>query len=271
MVTNHQSPITNHQMDFFEFTPAFVEQFLLVFFRISGLVIFAPIFGSKMLPAMLKIGMSLILAIILFPLLPKENFQPTGETYAFALMVFRELSIGFIIGFAAQLVFTGIQIGGELIGFEMGYNVINVIDPQGSHAVPIISQFQNILATFCFLAIGGHHFLLQALVNSFEEIQIATFQYPPMFGKHLIKMFSFVFVIAIKISAPTMAALFITDVVLAIIARAAPQVDVFMMSFPLKIAVGLLALAASLQIFSYVLQQLFRQMQTDISLLLIGN
>jgi len=92
-----------------------------------------------------------------------------------------------------------------------------------------------------------------------------------MFGKHLIKMFSFVFVIAIKISAPTMAALFITDVVLAIIARAAPQVDVFMMSFPLKIAVGLLALAASLQIFSYVFQQLLRQMQTDISLLLLGN
>ena len=265
-------------MDFFEITPAVVEQFLLVFFRISGLVIFAPIFGSRMLPAMLKIGMSLILAIILFPILPKESFQPTGETYAFALMVFRELSIGFIIGFAAQLVFTGIQIGGELIGFEMGYNVINVIDPQGSHAVPIISQFQNILATFCFLAIGGHHFLLQALVKSFEEIHIATFQYPPdfvgtgpMFGKHLIKMFSFVFVIAIKISAPTMAALFITDIILAIISRAAPQVDVFMLSFPLKIAVGLLALAASLQIFSYVLQQLFRQMETDISLLLIGN
>ena len=158
----------------------------------------------------------------------------------------------------------------------MGFGMANVIDPLSSLQVPLIAQFQYLLAALIFLCIDGHHWLLQAIAASFKVISFSevlsstnsVLLHPVKAAVFLVEMFRDIFIIAIKISAPTMVALFLTSVALGILARAVPQINIFILGFPIKIAVGLLSLATSLPLFVYVLQGLFLNMREDISALL---
>lgn len=171
---------------------------------------------------------------------------------------------GVIIGYSARFVFAGIDLAGQLIGIQMGFGIVNIIDPKQETQLSIIAQFQGLLAILIFLSLNGHHWLLLALAKSFETIPLSGFAYSQPALAILFKMSGDIFVVAFKISAPVMVALFLTNVTLGVLAKAIPQIHVFMMSFPLTIAVGLLSLAASLQMLGYLLPQIFIKMQNDI-------
>ncbi|MFQ6114846.1 MAG: flagellar biosynthetic protein FliR [bacterium] len=256
-----------------------ISVFLLILFRISAFLLSAPIFGSAYVPARAKIGLSLALSVILLPIVEKGNFSPPKELLTYGIVVFREVMVGVIIGYSARLVFAGIDFAGQVIGLQMGFGIANIIDPKYETQISVIAQFQGLVAILIFLCINGHHWLLQALAKSFETIPLSGFAVSPL-GRPLLfayseeavaillKMSSDIFVVAFKIGAPVIVALFLTNVTLGVLTKAVPRMNVFFMSFPLTIIIGLLSLAASLQVLGYLLPKLFHQMQNDIATLI---
>jgi flagellar biosynthetic protein FliR len=161
----------------------------------------------------------------------------------YGLMVVSQMMIGFVIGFIIALIFTAFQLAGEFFSFQMGFGITEVFDPLSQIEVPLVGQFQYLLAILVFLAINGHHLLITALYQSFEVIPIFNFSDVAkiqQLGISLTKLFSNTFMIALKIAFPIMATMLVVAFVLGLLAKASPQMNVFMVGFPLQIGIGLL-------------------------------
>ena len=255
-------------MDVFNFSVEQFQSFLLATMRVGAIFMTAPIFGSKNLPVQLKIGLILLTAIVLFPLLRSMDFIFPSHVISFGLAMGAEVIIGAIIGFSVRLIFSAIQLAGQLIGFQMGFAIVNVMDPQTSAHISIIAQFKNIVATLVFLSVNAHHLFVQAIVSSFRLVPPMNFNFSPSLMESILGLTNKVFIIAIKIGAPLIAALLFASVVLGLIARTVPQINIFIVGFPLKIAVGLIGLGLSMPIFCFFLRRIFEGIWGDISLLL---
>jgi flagellar biosynthetic protein FliR len=158
--------------------------------------------------------------------------------------------------------------GGSLIGMQIGFGLVNVIDPQSGQEVSVIGTLQFLLAMLFFLAVNGHHIIISSIFDSFKIIPPGGVQFSSSAGEKIIQMIAASFVIAIKIAAPLMVTLFLTDIALAIIARTIPQMNVFIVGFPLKIGVGFLMLVFTLPLFSLILERLFTNLDLDVGWLI---
>lgn len=244
-----------------------VQAAVLVFIRIGAILITAPLFGSRNVPLTLKAGLSLVLALAIFPVVGFKEVCFTSIPSLLSAMV-GEVLIGVIIGFTARLLFAAVQLAGELVGFQMGFGIVNVIDPHTSTQFSIIAQFQNIITLLVYLALDAHYWFILAISNSFELIQPLGFCFTNSLMEAIIGLSCDMFVIATKVAAPIMAVLLFTSVALGLIARTVPQMNIFIVGFPLKLAIGLLGVGFSLPLLSYLLRNLFQRMGDDIVLLM---
>jgi len=250
--------------DFLNYTDTFVLYFL-VFVRISGIIFTAPFFGSAIIDVRLKIFFSLILAVVVFYTVPKISFENVN-TILLMLIIVKELLIGIMTGFLGRLLFVGVEFGGQVIGFQMGFEIVNVIDPQTNSQVSIIAQFQNIVMILIFLAIGGHRLIIESIAKSFFVVPVGTFVIPQTANFYLVKIFSEIFVIALKIVAPVFVTLLVTHVVMGIIARLVPQINILIVGFPIQIAAGLIIIIFSMTyfytVFEIIMYDFFRNILT---------
>ncbi len=237
--------------------------FLLTTFRIGGLFIAAPILGHSSIPMMVKIPLSLILGYFIFPYASAQPLVMEPGLMPLLTLAVREFLFGLVIGFLFQIIFLGVEFGGGLIGYQIGFAMVNIIDPTTSANVPIIGQFKILIATLIFLLINGHHVMLQALFDSFKLVPLGRVSLTPVALTEVMKFAGAAFTVGIKVSAPVIVTLFITDVCLGIIARTMPQMNILVVGFQVKIGVGLLILAISLPVFNYVFTQLFSRMSMD--------
>lgn len=244
------------------------QQFLMVLFRVSSFLFLVPLFGSPNLPATLKIGLAFALTLVFVPILPppKIHLLAAGQTLVLALG--RELLLGGAMALVVRLIFAGVELAGQFLGYQMGFSMVNLIDPQTSEQVSIIGQFQNFLALMIFLAIDGHHLLIRALMRSFELVAPLEVHLSNGLVSTLVSLSSHLFVLAVKISAPAMVALFLANLALGLMARMVPQMNVFMVNVPLTIALGLLVMGLSLPFFSQLLIEAFHRLEGDFYLLL---
>ena len=226
--------------------------FLLVLLRVGSVLAVAPIFGHRIYLGRAKVGLALMVSFIAFPLVADSGLQVSEGFFPYALMMVSEVVMGLVLGFAVLLLFIGIQFAGQLAGLQMGFGIVNVIDPQSSEHVSIIGQFLNILAILIVLTVDGHHLILQGLVHSFEVVPLGGVELKEEIIEKIIVLSNEVFVIAIKISTPILIALFLISVAMGILARTVPQMNVFIVGFPVQLAVGMAVLIASLPLF-YVL------------------
>jgi flagellar biosynthetic protein FliR len=233
--------------------------FLLVLTRISGVFFLAPIFGSSNIPTQVKIGLSLMTSLVVLPFIA-GNVSPNMHIVDFALLLAKELTVGAIIGFTATLVFMGILLAGQIIDIQMGFGMVNVVDPLSNISVSIMGQFKNLLAMLVFLAINGHHFLFTALTKSFEIVPLTTFELTPSITENFIGMVVNMFVIGLKIGGPAIGVLLITDFALGIIARTVPQMNVFIVGMPLKITIGFITIISMLSLLLIYFSQIMGQM-----------
>lgn len=230
----------------FVITPERVTHFMLVVARLGGVVIAAPLFGHQGVPLRVRAAMTLAVAIGIAGFVPIGSAAVIRDALSFTGVVLMELATGAMFGMAAQLIFTGVLLGGQLAGIHMGLGLARVIDPRTNlQATPIALWFEFV-ALQVFLSMDGHHLLIRALMRSFELI-------PP--GQlHLtaasVGMFSGwvggAFEIAAHIAAPVVGGLIIADTAMGLLARAIPQLNVFIMGFAIKIGMGFLILSASL-------------------------
>lgn len=252
---------------FLDISVAQFQIILLIFVRTIGIIALAPVFGHRTIANQAKAGLALALALFIFPATPTTQIV-TANLLPYFFLVVRELIMGMMFGFVTKLVFIAVQFAGEIIGIDIGFGIVNVIDPISSEQISIIGTFKNLIALIIFLMIDGHHTILQALASSFKMVPLGGIQFNELLAQGLISMTATVFVMAIKIAAPVITALFLTSVALGIIARTVPQMNVFIVGFPLKIGVGMVMLAFSLPIFHVVLIKFFGEMGNNLSILL---
>ncbi|MCK5508363.1 MAG: flagellar biosynthetic protein FliR [Desulfobacterales bacterium] len=250
-----------------------LQIFFLIFLRVGAIIMFIPVFGTRNVPVLFKAGLAFSVSILLFPILKLDNIPFTTGAISFAIGITGEIMLGVIIGFSVKLIFAGIQLAGQLAGFQMGLAIANVMDPITSAQVSVIAQFNNLFAMLIFLTINAHHMFLRALVESFRLIPPFDVQFSNPLIEHLISLSGNIFIIAIKIGAPVIVALLFTSAAFGLMARTVPQMNIFLVAMPLKIVVGLLFLAFALPYAVLFLKQIFNESGRDILLLLraMGN
>lgn len=243
------------------------QVFLLVFLRTLGVLAVAPIFGHRAVISQSKAGFAFALALVLFPSTP-VTMAVTTDLAPYVLGAVKEILLGMMFGFVAKLVFVAVQFAGEIIGIDIGFGVVNVIDPLSAEQISIIGTFKNLIAMVTFLMIDGHHILLQALAESLAMVPLGGVQLTELLAQGLVEMTSKVFGMAIKLAAPVVVSLFLTSVALGIMARTMPQMNVFIVGFPLKIAVGMGMMAMTLPLFQTILIKMFYELGPNLSILL---
>jgi len=242
-------------MGIFDLNYAEIETFFFVFFRVGTMFLFVPILGSRQIPTQMKIGLALIMSIAIFPVVQSTMSSPPSRgVFELGTYLFGEITIGFAIGYTARLIFTAVQIAGTIIDFQMGFGVVNVIDPQTESSVSVTAQFQNILAILLFLTLDAHHIIIQAVTQSFFLIDISQIHLGASAPELILNFFASSFAVAVRIAAPAMAILFFIAVGLGLVARTVPQMNVFIVGFPLQIGIGLIMVGISMSFFSIIIQ-----------------
>jgi flagellar biosynthesis protein FliR len=220
------------------FSPSEVLRFAIVLLRISGIVIFAPFFSSQSIPYQIRIAFSLMAAIVVMPSLPMQALPVEFGLGSIVAVFLSEVMFGLILGFAANLIFAGMQFAGQIVSFQLGFSLINLIDPQTNVESPAFSFFHNYIGLMFFLLINGHHWFLLAVNESFQVMPVGGMHLQAPLVDHLIRMSSQILVIGLRIAGPVLAVSIITDVVMGVIGRAAPHVNILIVGMPLKILVG---------------------------------
>ena len=247
-------------MGILDLAPVEYERFLFVMFRVGALILFIPILGSGQVPNRIKIGFILFISIAVFPMVRTTPMPEPEGLFELVVYLFSEITIGLAVAYSARLLFTAVQIAGTVIDFQMGFGVVNVIDPQTETQVSITAQFQNIIAILIFLAADAHHIIIGAIVESFFLINPSQIDFSTFTPEIILVLFKATFVTAVKIAAPIMAILFFISVGLGLVARTVPQMNVFIVGFPLQIGVGLLMVGLSMSFFSIVFQGQLEQL-----------
>lgn len=250
---------------------AYIPNWLLIFCRVSSFVMIAPVFSTRGLPAQWKVGLSAVLAFLAFaPAGMGEH--PAEFDWLYIVSILREILVGLLLGFAAYLFFTAVQIAGAFIDIQMGLGLANVIDPMTGAQSPIIGNFKFILAMLLFLSFNGHHLLIDGLIRSYEWIPLSGELFARIYEgrihEFLIRTFMTVFTLALQMAAPLVVAMFLTDIGLGILSKTAPQFNVFVVGVPIKLLVGILLLLLIIPGFITLFQQLFASMFDSLSQLI---
>jgi flagellar biosynthesis protein FliR len=245
-----------------------VYKMMLLMFRTGALLSTVPIFGHQSIPRILRVWLIMLLAVMLLPASSLAGYEPPATLFHLVTVILGELAIGFTMGFAIIVFFSAVQFAGHFIGLEMGLAVANVMDPMSAGQISIIGEFYYLVSILIFLMIDGHHMVIEALAQSFRVIPIAGGSFPPALGSYISSLTFNVFVLAVKLSAPIVITLFIVNIVLGIVARTVPQMNVFIVGFPLAIAVGLIMIYFSMPFFKDVLVYAFNALGGDISRLI---
>ena len=236
--------------------------FLLILLRVSALLIVAPIFGHRLFLARAKVGLAVMVSMVIFPIV--DRFDVPVGFLPYAVMMVGEVIMGLVIGYAVLLLFIGIQFAGQLAGLQMGFGIVNVIDPASHDQVSIIGQFLNILAILLMLTLDGHHTILNGLMTSFDAVPLGGVVLKAPVAHKMIALTAEVFVIAIKVSAPIMIALFLISTAMGVLARTVPQMNVFIVGFPVQLAVGMSVLMAALPLFQILIERALKLLERDV-------
>jgi flagellar biosynthetic protein FliR len=237
--------------------------FIMIFIRCTTLLSLAPVLGHVSVPAQVKAALGLFMAMVLYPLMAAKHPDMDLRMLPMAIMGVQEALTGMVIGFAMSLVFAGVRVGGELIGFDLGLSIATAFDPDtGSNN--IVGAFLYLALLLVFILINGHHFVLQAMVLSYDVIPLGGFSVNGPMAEQLLRMTGIMFVVGLKCAAPIIVASFLMNVALAILSRVAPQVNVFIVSFPVKIGVGVLVLMAAAPLLVYAFKNLLTGFEEDI-------
>jgi flagellar biosynthetic protein FliR len=227
-------------MDIAAITANQIQAFILIFIRIVTMVALMPVLGSQNIPTQIKIGLAFVIAVVIYPAVIHNGFPafPTN-TGIFIVMLIKESFTGIIIGYVASLLFTIIQFAGYLVDSLAGFTFVELVDPSSDSSVSVFGQFNIIIFTVMFLLFNGHYFLLLAIQKSFEVIPLLGAHIP--IGKmmpFLIKAVGSIFVLGFKFAAPVYVTLLLTQVSMGVVAKTAPQINVYFVGIPLNIIIA---------------------------------
>jgi flagellar biosynthesis protein FliR len=223
-----------------------LQMFFLVFLRTGAFLMALPLVNSPSVPVFFRIGLTFVVSLLLFPVLNLGPLPFLADAFSLAVAAAGEILLGLLAGMSIRLVFEGVQLAGQLMGYQMGMAIAEVLDPATEDQVAMLAQFLSLMATLIFLIINGHHGFIRTLVQSYELVPPLGFHVNGPVLEGLVRLTAEMFIIGLKAGAPVVVALMLGTVAFGLVARAAPQMNIFVVSMPLSIAVGLIFLGMSL-------------------------
>lgn len=235
---------------------ALITAWIWPFIRIASLTMTAPVFGTRTVPTRIRLGVAMVLTLVIAPNAPP---MPAVEPFSGAgLMVTgHQVLIGLSLGFALRLVLVVLEVGGQLIAHLTGLGFASLVDPQSGVDVPVVSQFYIILATLMFLSLDGHLLMIQLLADSFVSLPVGMEGVGKAGLWSLAGQASWIFSSAVLMALPAIGALLTVNIAFGVMARAAPQLNIFAVGFPVTLVFGLLVVLFTLPVILDQLEGLF--------------
>ncbi|ETR73015.1 MAG: Flagellar biosynthetic protein fliR [Candidatus Magnetoglobus multicellularis str. Araruama] len=225
-----------------------LKSFLLVLLRVSVILFMMPIFGAKRIPNPIKAGIAFAISLAILPAVTPDPAIFPQTAWEFAFIVLCEIIVGTILGMIVNVFFMGIQMAGHMAGLQMGFAIATIFDPNSGVQSSMVSQLGYWVALIVFLVLDGHYLLILSIKNSFDIIQFGQLSLQKELYNPVLTLASQLFVLAVKVGAPTIAALMFVDVGFGLTAKVSPQMNILIVALPLKIAVGLTFFGISLQL-----------------------
>lgn len=242
---------------------------LLILARVGALVMTAPLFGHALLPVRVRLGIALALTVVLVGIVPAPETRPQSLMELGGAVVL-EVALGGALGAVAQFVFAGAQIGGQLAGVQMGFGFATLIDPQSQAQVTVVAELQQLLVLLLFLTLDMHHVLVAALVDSFQVAPLGAVVLGGAGLHQAVAMAGDLFVLGLRVAAPVMLVLLLANMGLGVIARTVPQLNVFVIGFPVNVGVGLFVMGAALPFTVRLLAARFDMLEPGLGNLVQG-
>jgi flagellar biosynthetic protein FliR len=235
---------------------AIITGLLTIAVRLSGLMLFAPFFGSTVIPPRVKAGLVMALTLLLFPTVGKDI--GTYTLIEWPLLVFREFLIGAGMGIATNLAFEATQLAGQIVGLQMGYSLVNLIDPQTMVDTTVVSVFYQSIVMLIFLHMDVHYWLLRAIGDSFLYLPPSAGHLSGLFTLAVLNTCGRVFGLGVQIAAPVLAATLVTDILLGLLSKASSQLPVMLLGPAVKTILGVLVLITTLKYWPDFFHRLFQ-------------
>ena len=256
-------------MDIFDLVQNHAAVFLLMLTRITGIFIVSPFFGSINIPKYIRVGAALFMSVTFFPAVNNmtvAKFPSMLIAYAAAVLV--ELFVGWLIGFVAYVTLAAINMAGKVMDMQVGFSIVNVMDPTSGQQSPLIGSFLYNLGIIILLVTNGHYMILSALVESFRAVPIMGMQGNLALTDLMINFTNGIFATGVKIAMPVTFAIMLTNVSLGILARTMPQLNIFVVGIPLQIIIGMFVLIIVIPFYILFLDVLFNEVYGNISVVL---
>ncbi|MBF0118084.1 MAG: flagellar biosynthetic protein FliR [Desulfobacterales bacterium] len=237
-------------MEILNFSPDEIKLFILVLIRVSIILSFFPIIASPLIPDTIKAGLYLVFSILIMSAVKVNIAKFPIHRVDVLILIFSEAVIGLSLGFAIRFFIAAVQMAAQIIGFQMGYTMINVIDPQSGTQISILEQIGYWVVLLFFLQLNGHNLFLASVIESFDLINIGTIVFKRELLTEMIRLSSDIFTIAIKIGSPTIAALLFINVAFGLVAKFEPKMNILLTAFPVPIIVGLIFFGFTLELLS---------------------
>lgn len=229
--------------------------FLAISVRVSGLMLFAPFFGSISVPPQVKAALVVAITIVLYPVLSPRILGL--DLSHWPVFVFWDLLIGATIGIATNLIFDAVQMAGQVLSVQMGFSLVTLIDPQTQADSTVVAMFHQTIAMLIFLRLDVHLWLLGAIGKSFQILPLGSGHLTSAFTLGAVRAGGAVFVLGLQIAAPVFSATLLSDIALGLLGRASPNMPLMLLGPPLKTLLGLAILFAALKYWPILMQRWF--------------
>ncbi|NLA74554.1 MAG: flagellar type III secretion system protein FliR [Deltaproteobacteria bacterium] len=214
-----------------------LEGFFWILVRVGTLFFLLPLFGARNIPSLWKAGLSFVVAIVLTPVVPApQNLPVSGPEIILGIAA--EVLMGLILAITIRMFMAAAEMAGQFMSFQMGFSMASAIDPQTGAQSNVLTQFIYIFTLLLFFSMDGHHMFIRVMANSFYSVPINSISFKSAIANELIRAGSSMFLLGLKIAAPILVALFLSNLCLGIIARTVPQVNILMVGFPVNLSIG---------------------------------
>ncbi|MDR3277752.1 MAG: flagellar biosynthetic protein FliR [Oscillospiraceae bacterium] len=233
--------------------------FVLLLFRVSGLIFASPVFGRTILPARVKIGLIAAIAFLFFTIFPPTVIE-YSTLFGFVLIAAEELLMGIALAFVTNIFFALTFIGGQLIDMQIGFGIANVYDPQNNTQIPMIGNVLNTVLLLVFFGVDGHLRLIEIVYVTINRLPIGALTFSPAIGLAALEVFSMTFVLGVMVAMPIIASGLVLEIVFGMLARTVPQIHMFVVGVPVKLLVGFVALIFTMPVFIRFSERIFSEM-----------
>jgi flagellar biosynthetic protein FliR len=232
----------------------FLSTMVLVMIRVSGIMVFAPIFSSRAIPARIKVGFVLAVSYLLAPM---AATLPMAHADLGMMAVLGELGVGLILGLSLSLLNEILYFAGQLLGFQFSFSLVNLLDPNTQIETPLLAQMFTLLGTLVLFGAGLDRTILLAFMRSFRDAPVGAVVFSGQSGLSLVMAMSGVFFAGLQLAAPVMAATLLVEVVVSVLGKLSPQLPVMMIAVPAKTMLGYIVLIGSLALWPHFLESRF--------------